>query len=210
MLKYSSKLIADAVAEFSKLPGIGEKTALRLVVFLLKQEKEKVQHFGSAITTMREQIKFCKQCHNVADTEVCSICSNKQRDDSLLCIVENFRDVIAIENTEIYRGLYHVLGGIISPIDGVGPDQLNIETLIARVQSGGIKEVVMAISPTIEGDTTIFYLSKKLQNFGIKITTIARGVSFGGELEYTDELTLARSIATRTLYENDLMKPSAS
>lgn len=210
MLKYSSKLIADAVAEFSKLPGIGEKTALRLVVFLLKQEKEKVQHFGSAITTMREQIKFCKQCHNVADTDVCSICSNKQRDDSLLCIVENFRDVIAIENTEIYRGLYHVLGGIISPIDGVGPDQLNIESLITRVQAGGIKEVVMAISPTIEGDTTIFYLSKKLQHFGVKITTIARGVSFGGELEYTDELTLARSIATRTLYENDLMKPSAS
>jgi len=210
MLKYSSKLIADAVAEFSKLPGIGEKTALRLVVFLLKQEKEKVQHFGSAITTMREQIKFCKQCHNVADTEVCSICSNKQRDDSLLCIVENFRDVIAIENTEIFRGLYHVLGGIISPIDGVGPDQLNIESLIDRVQAGGIKEVVMAISPTIEGDTTIFYLSKKLQPFSIKITTIARGVSFGGELEYTDELTLARSIATRTVYENDLMKPSAS
>ncbi len=210
MLKYSSKLIADAVAEFSKLPGIGEKTALRLVVFLLKQEKEKVQHFGSAITTMREQIKFCKQCHNVADTEVCSICSNKLREDSLLCIVENFRDVIAIENTEIYRGLYHVLGGIISPIDGVGPDQLNIDSLITRVQAGGIKEVVMAISPTIEGDTTIFYLSKKLQHFGVKITTIARGVSFGGELEYTDELTLARSIATRTLYENDLMKPSAS
>jgi recombination protein RecR len=210
MLKYSSKLIANAVAEFSKLPGIGEKTALRLVVFLLKQEKEKVQHFGSAITTMREQIKFCRQCHNVADTEICTICANKQRDDSLLCIVENFRDVIAIENTEIYRGLYHVLGGIISPIDGVGPDQLNIESLIARVQSDNIKEVVMAISPTIEGDTTIFYLSKKLQPFGIKITTIARGVSFGGELEYTDELTLARSIATRTLYENDLMKPSTS
>jgi len=206
MLKYSSKLIADAVAEFSRLPGIGEKTALRLVLHLLKQDKEKVRSLGSSITRMREEIKYCKDCYNVSDTEICSICSNKMRDDSLLCVVENFRDVIAIENTEIFKGRYHVLGGVISPIDGIGPDQLNVNSLIARVQKENVKEVLMALSATIEGDTTIFYLSKKLHPLGVNITTIARGVSFGGELEYTDELTLARSIATRLPYENILVK----
>lgn len=205
-MKYSSKLISDAVTEFSKLPGIGEKSALRLVVFLLKQSKDNVSIFGERITKMRNEIQFCKHCHNVSDTPVCTICSNEARDDSTICIVESFRDIIAIENTEIFRGKYHVLGGIISPIDGIGPDQLNIETFIDRITSGVIKEVIMALSPTIEGDTTIFYISKKLQPYNIKITTIARGVSFGGELEYTDELTLARSITKRTLYENEIVK----
>jgi recombination protein RecR len=209
MLKYSSKLIADAVAEFSKLPGIGEKTALRLVVHLLKQDNDKVKSFGHAITKMRDEIKFCAECYNVSDTELCAICYNKMRDETLLCVVENFRDVIAIENTEIFKGKYHVLGGIISPIDGIGPEQLNIEKLIERIQKDNIKEVLMALSPTIEGDTTIFYLSKKLQPLDVQITTIARGVSFGGELEYTDELTLARSIAKRLPYENIFVKSSS-
>ena len=205
-MKYSSKLIADAVAEFQKLPGIGEKTALRLVLHLLKQDKQKVTHFGEVVARMRSDIKFCKTCNNISDHEICDICSNPMRDHSLVCIVESIREVIAIENTNIYRGTYHVLGGVISPIDGIGPDQLNISALIDRVQRGDVKEVIMALSPTIEGDTTIFYLSKKLKEFNIQITSIARGVSFGGELEYTDELTLGRSIATRLPYENVLVK----
>jgi recombination protein RecR len=205
-MKYSSKLIADAVAEFQKLPGIGEKTALRLVLHLLRQEKQKVAHFGEAVTRMRSEVKFCNNCNNVSDHQTCDICSNPMRDHSLVCIVESIREVIAIENTNIYRGTYHVLGGVISPIDGVGPDQLNITMLIERVQKGGVKEVIMALSPTIEGDTTIFYLSKKLKEFNVQISSIARGVSFGGELEYTDELTLGRSIATRLPYENVLVK----
>ncbi len=205
-MKYSSKLIADAVAEFQKLPGIGEKTALRLVLHLLKQDKQKVTHFGDVVSSMRSDIKFCSTCNNISDHEICDICSNPMRDHSLVCIVESIREVIAIENTNIYRGTYHVLGGVISPIDGVGPDQLNISALLNRVQKGDVKEVIMALSPTIEGDTTIFYLSKKLKEYNIQITSIARGVSFGGELEYTDELTLGRSIATRLPYENVLVK----
>ena len=205
-MKYSSKLIADAVAEFQKLPGIGEKTALRLVLHLLRQDRQKVNHFGEAVTRMRSEVKFCTNCNNVSDHETCDICSNPMRDHSLVCIVESIREVIAIENTNIYRGTYHVLGGVISPIDGVGPDQLNISMLIERVQKGGVKEVIMALSPTIEGDTTIFYLSKKLKEFNVQISSIARGVSFGGELEYTDDLTLGRSIATRLPYENVLVK----
>lgn len=205
-MKYSSKLIADAVAEFTRLPGIGEKTALRLVLHLLKQDSEKVKMFGDTVTKMRSEIKFCRYCHNVSDHDICEICGNPQRDGSILCLVESIRDVIAIENTGIYRGLYHVLGGIISPIDGVGPEKLNIESLLNRVKSGEVKEVIMGISPTIEGDTTIFYISKKLKDYPVKITTIARGISFGGELEYTDEMTLARSIATRLPYENVLIK----
>lgn len=204
-MKYSSKLIADAVAEFTKLPGIGEKTALRLVLHLLKQDEEKVAYFGGAITRMRSEIKFCNTCHNVADNDKCEICANPQRDHSTVCLVESLRDVIAVENTNIYRGVYHVLGGVISPIDGVGPDKLNIESLVNRVRSGEVKEIIMALSPTIEGDTTIFYVSKKLMEHGVKITTIARGISFGGELEYADEMTLARSIATRLPYENVLV-----
>jgi recombination protein RecR len=155
---------------------------------------------------MRNEIKFCNTCHNISDHELCDVCSNNMRDHSIVCIVESIRDVIAIENTNIFRGTYHVLGGLISPIDGIGPDKLNIDTLVKRVQSGIVKEVIMALSTTIEGDTTIFYVSKKLKDFPVKITSIARGISFGGELEYTDELTLARSIATRLPYENVLVK----
>ena len=205
-MNYPSKLIADAVAAFTKLPGIGEKTALRLVLHLLKQEEEKVRQFGESILRMRNEIRFCKTCHNVSDHDTCAICENKQRDHSTICLVESIRDVIAIENTNSYRGVYHVLGGIISPIDGIGPDRLNIASLLERVQPGTVKEVIMAISPTIEGDTTIFYVSKKLRDYNVKITTIARGISFGGELEYTDEMTLARSIVTRLPYENILIK----
>jgi len=205
-MKYSSKLIADAVAEFSKLPGIGEKTSLRLVLHLLKQDSNKVVHFSDTISKMRNEIKFCSNCHNISDHELCDVCSNNMRDHSIVCIVESIRDVIAIENTNVFRGTYHVLGGLISPIDGIGPDKLNIDSLVKRVQSGIVKEVIMALSTTIEGDTTIFYVSKKLKDFPVKITSIARGISFGGELEYTDELTLARSIATRLPYENVLVK----
>lgn len=205
-MKYSSKLIADAVAEFQKLPGIGEKTALRLVLHLLKQDNQKVANFGDTVVKMRREIKFCRVCNNISDHETCDICANTMRDQSVVCIVESIRDVIAIENTNSYRGVYHVLGGVISPIDGIGPDQLSISSLIDRVQSGSVKEVIMALSPTIEGDTTIFYVSKKLKDLPVHISTIARGVSFGGELEYTDELTLARSITTRQPYENVLVK----
>lgn len=205
-MNYPSKLIEAAVNEFKKLPGIGEKTALRLILHLLKQEEEKVNHFSEAIQTMRREIKSCKKCHNFSDNEVCNICSNKSREQHLVCVVENIRDVIAIENTGTYRGLYHVLGGIISPVNGIGPDELNIQSLEKRIDKDGIEEVIMAISPTMEGDTTIYYISKILQKHGIKLTTIARGVSFGGELEYTDELTLARSIVSRMPYENYLVK----
>ncbi|MCW3462264.1 recombination mediator RecR [Chitinophaga nivalis] len=194
---FSSALIENAVNEFSRLPGIGKKTALRLVLHLLKQEPAQVQQFGDVIARMRQQIKFCKVCHNVADEEVCSICSNHSRQRQVVCVVENIRDVMAIENTQQFNGLYHVLGGIISPIDGIGPDQLNIHSLVERVRLQGVEEVIMAVSPTIEGDTTIYYLSKKLREFPVKITTIARGIAFGGELEYADEMTLARSISNR-------------
>ena len=207
-MNYSSKLIADSVAEFTKLPGIGEKTALRLVLHLLKQEEDKVKHFGDTVARMRSEIKFCKTCSNVSDEELCAICSNQRRDHSMVCLVETIRDVIAVENTNAYKGTYHVLGGVISPIDGIGPDKLNIQSLIERVKSGEVKEVIMALSPTIEGDTTIFYICKKMKDLKVHITTIARGISFGGELEYTDEMTLARSIATRTPYENYLVKNS--
>lgn len=204
-MNYPSKLIENAVAEFKKLPGIGEKTALRLVLHLLKQDKEKVKHFGDAIYQMRNEIKSCKKCHNLSDFEICEICSNKLRDQNTICVVENIRDVIAIENTGTFRGLYHVLGGIISPVNGIGPDELNMNSLFERMENEDISEIIMALSPTMEGDTTIFYISKNLSKHSVKITTIARGVSFGGELEYTDELTLSRSIATRTAYENYLV-----
>jgi recombination protein RecR len=205
-MKYSSKLIADAVGEFTKLPGIGEKTALRLVLHLLKQDEEKVEGFSKAVSRMRKDIKFCRVCHNVADQEVCEICNNAHRDASTVCLVESIRDVMAIENTGIYKGVYHILGGIISPIDGVGPEKLNLQSLIDRVKQGNIHEIIMAISPTIEGDTTSFYVSKRLSGLDVKISSIARGISFGGELEYADEMTLARSIATRLPYENSLIQ----
>lgn len=200
----SSALIENAVNEFAKLPGIGKKTALRLVLHLLKQETPQVEQFGEVITRMRRQIRFCKQCHNVSDDDICSVCASHTRNQKVVCVVESIRDVIAIENTQQFNGTYHVLGGIISPIDGVGPDQLNIHTLVERVQQHGVEEVIMAVSPTIEGDTTIYYLSKKLKDFPVKVTTIARGIAFGGELEYADEMTLARSLTNRLPLENYL------
>ena len=205
-MNYPSKLIAAAVAEFKKLPGIGEKTALRLILHILKQEEDKVGFFSDTIKKMRSEIKTCTKCNNYSDNSICEICANANRDQAVVCVVENIRDVIAIENTGTYRGLYHVLGGIISPVNGIGPEDLNIQSLEERIDKDGILEVIMAISPTMEGDTTIYYISKVLQKHGIKLTTIARGVSFGGELEYTDELTLARSIVSRMPYENYLVK----
>ncbi len=203
---FSSALIENAVNEFARLPGIGKKTALRLVLHLLKQEPAQVKLFGDVVTRMREQIKFCKICHNVSDQDICSICGNPSRNNALVCVVESIRDVMAIENTQQFNGTYHVLGGIISPIDGIGPDQLNIYSLVERTQQQGIEEIIMALSPTIEGDTTIYYLSKKLKEFPVKITTIARGIAFGGELEYADEMTLARSISNRLPLENYVQK----
>jgi recombination protein RecR len=203
---FSSALIENAVNEFARLPGIGKKTALRLVLHLLKQEPAQVKLFGDVVTRMRDQIKFCKICHNVSDQEICSICGNPSRNKALVCVVENIRDVMAIENTQQFNGTYHVLGGIISPIDGVGPEQLNIYSLVERTQQQGIEEIIMALSPTIEGDTTIYYLSKKLKEFPVKITTIARGIAFGGELEYADEMTLARSISNRLPLESYVQK----
>ena len=199
-MTFSSKLIEKAVEAFASLPGIGRKTALRLVLHLLKQEKNTTEQFANALLSMREGIRECRQCHNLSDDEVCQICADQRRDKSQVCVVENIRDLMAIEGTGQFRGLYHVLGGIISPIEGVGPSDLNIDSLVLRAQQGEIREAIMAISPTIEGETTIFYLSKKLQPLGVQVSTIARGVSFGGDLEYADELTLGRSIVARTPY----------
>lgn len=199
-MTFSSKLIEKAVEAFASLPGIGRKTALRLVLHMLKQEKTATEQFTAALTAMREGIRECRQCHNLSDDELCQICADPRRDRSLVCVVENIRDLMAIEDTNQFRGLYHVLGGIISPIEGIGPGDLNIESLAIRAQKGEIREAIMAISPTIEGETTIFYISKKLQPLGVQVSAIARGVSFGGDLEYADELTLGRSIVTRTPY----------
>jgi recombination protein RecR len=196
-MQFSSALLENAVSEFAKLPGIGKKTALRLVLHLLKQEPGKVEVFGEAIVKMRNEIKFCQRCFNVSDTDVCSICANTMRIQAIICVVENIRDVIAIESTQQFNGLYHVLGGIISPLDGIGPDQLNIESLVQRIQKEKTEELIFALNPNIQGDTTIYYIQKKLQSIPVKITTIARGIAFGGELEYADEMTLARSITNR-------------
>lgn len=204
-MNFPSKLIEQAVSEFEKLPGIGKKTALRLVLHLMKQDIAAVEQFTMAVGRMRKEIKFCHTCHNISDTEICGICSSQKRNSSLVCVVENIRDVIAIESTNQYFGLYHVLGGVISPLDGIGPDELKITSLIERAANSATKEVIMALNPTIEGDTTIFYISRKLQHLPVKITSIARGVSFGGELEYVDDVTLARSIVTRMPYENYLV-----
>jgi recombination protein RecR len=205
-MQFPSKLIEDAVNAFATLPGIGKKTALRLVMHLLQKEANDTKNLSEAILKMRMEIKFCKTCHNVSDEDICSICSNSYRDKSVVCIVENFRDIIAIENTRHYNGLYHVLEGLISPMDGIGPEQLNIQSLVQRMESGEVKEIIMALNPTIDGDTTIFYLSKMLAKYELKITSIARGIAFGGELEYVDEITLARSIQSRLPYENYLSK----
>lgn len=196
-----SRLLERAVGEFAKLPGIGRKTALRLVLHLLHQENEDVENFAQALTEMKREIKYCKVCHNISDSEVCPVCSNPKRDTSIICVVENVRDVMAIENTAQFNGLYHVLGGIISPMDGIAPSDLEIDSLEKRVAEGGVQEVILALSPTMEGDTTNFYIYRKLSAYDVKISVIARGISVGNELEYTDEVTLGRSITNRTLFE---------
>ena len=196
-MQLPSSLLQNAVAEFSKLPGIGKKTALRLVLHLLKQDAGDVQHFGDTIARMRRDIKFCQRCHNVSDGDICSICANSMRNQRMICVVENIRDVIAIESTQQLNGTYHVLGGIISPLDGVGPDQLAIESLVNRIIKEETEELLFALSPNIQGDTTIYYIQKKIAHLPCRITTIARGIAFGGELEYADEMTLARSIVNR-------------
>ena len=201
-MQFSSSLLENAVNEFSRLPGIGKKTALRLVLHLLRQDATDVEQFSEVIAKMRSEIKFCQRCYNVADADICSICANSMRKQEMICVVENIRDVIAIESTQQYSGTYHVLGGIISPLDGIGPDQLNIESLITRVQKEQTAEIIFALNPTIQGDTTIYYIQKKLQPYTMRITTIARGIAFGGELEYADELTLARSLQNRLPVEN--------
>ena len=199
---FSSSLLENAVAEFAKLPGIGKKTALRLVLHLIKQEADAVTQFSQAISRLREEIKFCSRCYNISDAALCNICSNHARKQGLLCVVENIRDVIAIESTQQFNGVYHVLGGIISPLDGVGPEQLTIDPLIHRIAHEGITEIIFALNANIQGDTTIYYISKKLKGLPVKITTIARGIAFGGELEYADEMTLAKSISNRIPVEN--------
>ncbi len=205
-MNFSSKLLENAVNEFTTLPGIGQKTALRLVLHLLNQPQTDVEKFSHALLRLRNEIRFCETCHNISDQKVCEICSAVKRDRSLICIVEDTRDVMAIENTGQYHGVYHVLGGLISPMDGIGPSDLKIESLVNRVGKGEVSEVILALSTTMEGDTTIFYLYKKLKDSGVQISAIARGIAFGGELEYVDEITLGRSIATRIPYENTLAK----
>jgi recombination protein RecR len=202
--QYPSALLEKAVGEFAKLPGIGKKTAMRLVLHLLRQDVQTVEAFGNAMITLKHEVKYCKVCHNISDTEVCKICSNPSRDSSTVCVVENIRDVMAVENTQQYKGLYHVLGGVISPMDGIGPSDLQIESLVERVKSGEVKEVILALSSTMEGDTTNFYIFRKLAPYDVKLTMIARGISIGDELEYTDEVTLGRSIVNRTVFTGTL------
>lgn len=200
--QYPSQLLEKAVQQFAKLPGIGRKTALRLVLHLLRQEEDDVTQLAEAISKMRKEVKRCKVCHNISDSDVCPICSNPRRDGSIICVVENIQDVMAVENTQQFNGLYHVLGGVISPMDGIGPADLEIDSLVERVSEGNVKEVILALSSTMEGDTTNFYIFRKLAPFGdVKISIIARGISVGDELEYTDEVTLGRSILNRTLFE---------
>ncbi len=199
---FSSSLLENAVAEFAKLPGIGKKTALRLVLHLIKQPAGDVDLFSTTVSRMRNEIKFCTRCHNISDKYLCNICANRMRQQHTICVVENFRDVIAIESTQQFNGLYHVLGGIISPLDGIGPEQLKIEDLVLRVNEEEIEEIIFALNPNIQGDTTIYYIGRKLRDVKIKITTIARGIAFGGELEFADEMTLARSITNRIAVEH--------
>ena len=198
---YPSQLLERAVQEFAKLPGIGRKTALRLVLYMLRQDSSDVEQFASAVTTMKREIKFCHVCHNISDQDICPICSDVRRDASMICVVENIQDVMAIENTQQFHGLYHVLGGLISPMDGIGPSDLEISSLVQRVETGEVKEVIMALSSTMEGDTTAFYVFRKLASFDVKVSMIARGISVGNELEYTDEVTLGRSILNRTPFQ---------
>ena len=200
--QYPSKLLENAVSQFSQLPGIGRKTALRLVLHLLRQDTEDVERLASALTTMKREVKHCRVCHNISDLEICPICNNPRRDRKTVCVVENIQDVMAIENTQQYHGLYHVLGGVVSPMDGIGPGDIEINSLVERVGQENVEEVILALSPTMEGDTTNFYLFRKLAPYkDLRITVIARGVSVGDELEYTDEVTLGRSILNRTIFE---------
>ena len=199
--QYPSQLLEKAVAEFSKLPGIGRKTALRLVLWMLRQEDSDVEQFSEAISKLKHEVKYCSVCHNISDADVCPICADHRRDKATVCVVENIQDVMAVENTQQFHGLYHVLGGVISPMDGIGPGDIEIDSLIKRVAEGEVKEVILALSPTMEGDTTNFYIYRKLAAFDVKVSVIARGVSVGNELEYTDEVTLGRSIMNRTLFE---------
>ena len=203
-MEFSSKLLEKAVNEMAQLPGIGKRTALRLVLHLLKQPTEQTQFLSNALTTMREEIKFCASCHNISDVDICEICNNQKRNQKIICIVEDVRDVMAIENTNQFKGIYHVLGGKISPIDGIGPSQLNISSLVEKVKLGEIEELIFALSATMEGDTTNFYIFKQLNGYTIKTTTIARGIAVGDELEYADEVTLGRSILNRIPFENTL------
>ncbi|MBQ8464045.1 MAG: recombination protein RecR [Prevotella sp.] len=198
---YPSRLLEQAVQEFAKLPGIGRKTALRLVLHMLRRDTTEVEQFASAIATMKREVKFCRVCHNISDQDICPICSDARRDGSTICVVENIQDVMAIENTQQFHGLYHVLGGLISPMDGIGPSDLEIASLVQRVEAGGVNEVILALSTTMEGDTTGFYVFRKLAPFDVKVSIIARGVSVGNELEYTDEVTLGRSILNRTPFD---------
>jgi recombination protein RecR len=204
-MNFSSKLLENAVNEFAKLPGVGQKTALRLVLHLLNQEKDDVNHFGNSIIKLRQEIKHCTICHNISDQELCEICLSKKRENEVICVVEDTRDVMAVENTGQYFGVYHVLGGLISPMDGIGPSDLYIDSLVQRVATTPVKEVILALSATMEGDTTLFYLYKRLKDFQVPITTIARGIAFGGELEYADEITLGRSIVTRVPYHSSII-----
>jgi len=203
-VNFSSKLLESAVNEFAKLPGVGQRTALRLVLHLLNQSDVEVAQFTESLNRLKQEIRFCETCHNISDQPICEICSSHKRDRGLICVVEDTRDVMAIENTAQFQGLYHVLGGLISPMDGIGPSDLSIDDLVERVKKGEVREVVLALSATMEGDTTIFFLYKKLKDFPVQISTIARGIAFGGELEYVDEITLGRSIATRVPYESSI------
>ena len=202
--QYPSQLLEKAVNEFAKLPGIGRKTAMRLVLHLLRQEHTAVESFGHSILTLKREVKYCKVCHNISDTETCLICANPNRDASTVCVVESIRDVMAVEATQQFRGLYHVLGGVISPMDGIGPSDLEIESLVERVKAGGVKEVILALSSTMEGDTTNFYIFRKLAPYDVKMSIIARGISIGDELQYTDEVTLGRSIVNRILFTGNM------
>ena len=199
--QYPSRLLERAVQEFAKLPGIGRKTALRLVLHLLRQDHDDVMQFTEAVSQMKQEVKFCRVCHNISDQDVCPICSDQRRDSSTICVVENIQDVMAVENTQQFTGLYHVLGGLISPMDGIGPSDLEIDSLVARVAEGDVREVILALSSTMEGDTTNFYIFRKLASYDVKISIIARGIAVGNELEYTDEVTLGRSILNRTPFE---------
>ncbi len=204
--EFASSLLESAVSEFSKLPGIGRKTALRLVLHLLRQDEHVAVNFGEAIVRLRKEIRYCRLCHNISEQEICPICANAARDASIICVVENVKDVMSIENTHQHHGVYHVLGGLISPMDGIGPQDIEIDSLVERVRAGGVSEVILALSATMEGDTTNFYIFRRLAEFDVKITMLARGVSVGNEIEYTDELTLGRSILNRTLFSDSFSK----